>query len=265
MTMITASKVIFSFFLNGELKAKRTRALFIISAIPFILLLIAKIIEMSTPGTRISTARIFSNLVLYSYIQYLIPILSLLFGSRIVNEEMDRKTLVFLTTCPIPKPSVIMGKFVAYFLLSLLIVNLGLLLCFLSVNLNTLDQMVYVKEILGFAGAGFMALLTYMAFFTFLGTVMKKAIIPGLLFVFFWENIVQYFPGVTQKFTITHFVKSLLPVTPENKSFFKFLVAQLEPSSTIGALIVMMVITGLSLAAACYFFQKREYIMSDAI
>lgn len=260
-----ATKEIFGFFFKQELKAKRTKVLFIISSIPFILLLIAKLIEMSNPAARVVTDKMFSRMVLYTYIQYLIPILGLMFGSKIINEEMDRKTLVFLTTCPIPKTSVILGKYLAYALISILIINIGLFLCFMTINLNHLDQFLYVKEVTGFAFAGFMALVTYMALFTFLGAVMKKSIILGLLFIFLWEAGVQYFPGVTQKLTVSHFVKSLLPVTQDNQGFFKILAHRLEPTSPTGAIITMLVMIALGIGLACYIFKKKEYPITDAV
>ncbi len=37
---------------------------------------------------------------------------------RIVNDELDNKTLVYLTTCPVPRGGVLLGKFLAAFLLT---------------------------------------------------------------------------------------------------------------------------------------------------
>jgi ABC-type transport system involved in multi-copper enzyme maturation permease subunit len=227
---------------------------------------VTKIVELTYPDPEVTAAQIFTRAMLIVFIQFLIPILALFFGSSIINEEVDNKTLVFLTTSPIPKPAVILGKFVAYVLLGGIIVNVGLFLCFLTVNIDQLGNMVYAKQFLSFVGAGFLALISYMALFTLLGTIMKKAgVVLGLMFIFGWENLVQYFPGVTQKFTIIHWIKSMLPRVYEGGSFLKILMFRLEPSSTGESLAVLTIFVISALVAACYVFSNKEYILSDSV
>ena len=228
-------------------------------------MLIAKINEIRSPYGEATSAQVFTQAVLIIYIQLLIPILALLFGSGIVNEEVDNKTLVFLTTSPVPKPSIIIGKFAAYVLLSIIIVNVGLFLCFLIVNINRLGNMVHVKEFVSFVGVGIVGLVTYMALFTLLGTLLKKAgVVLGLLFIFGWETVVQYIPGVTQKFTVIHWIKSLLPHGARG-TVFKVLMFQLEPSSTLESLVVLIIFVTGALVAASLIFQNKEYILSETV
>jgi ABC-2 type transport system permease protein len=265
MDFSRAFKEIFGFFFKQELKAKRTKVFFLLSFLPILIVLIAKIIEISSPYGKGTSAQVFTQVVLTIYIQLLIPILALFFGSGIVNEEVENKTLVFLTTAPIPKPSIITGKFAAYVLLGIIIVNVGLILCFLIVNINRLGNMVHIKEFFSFISVGIVALVTYMALFMLLGTLLKKAgVVLGLLFIFGWENVVQYFPGVTQKFTIIHWIKSLLPHGARG-TVFKFLMLQLEPSSTLESLVVLIIFVIGALVAASLIFQNKEYILSETI
>jgi ABC-type transport system involved in multi-copper enzyme maturation permease subunit len=266
MSLPDAFKEIFVFFFKQELKSKRTRIFLLISFLPVLILVITKIVELTNPYAEVTAAQMFSRAMLIVYIQFLIPILALFFGSSIINEEVDNKTLVFLTTSPIPKPSIVLGKFVAYVLLGGIIVNIGLFLCFLTVNIDQLGQMVYVKEFFSFLGAGFLALVAYMTLFTLLGTIMKKAgVVFGLLFIFGWENLVQYFPGVTQKFTVIHWVKSMLPRVSEGSSFLQILMFRLEPSSTVESLIVLTIFVIGALTAASFVFKNKEYILSDSV
>ncbi|NIM16595.1 MAG: ABC transporter permease subunit [Candidatus Aminicenantes bacterium] len=265
MDFSRAFKEIFGFFFKQELKAKRTRVFFLLSFLPILLVLIAKINEIRATYGEATSAQVFTQAVLIIYIQLLIPILALLFGSGIVNEEVDNKTLVFLTTSPIPKPSIITGKFAAYVLLGIIIVNVGLFLCFLIVNINRLGKMVHVKEFFSFVGVGILGLVTYMALFTLLGTLLKKAgVVLGLLFIFGWENLVQYFPGITQKFTVIHWIKSLLP-RGFRGTVFKALMFRLEPSSTLESLVVLIIFVTAALVAASLIFKNREYILSETV
>jgi len=260
MGIITASKEIFSFFFKQGIKSKKAKIFFLLSLLPVLVLLIAKIIELTNPAARISAADIFSKAMLIIYVQLLVPILSLLFGSLVINEEIDNKTLIYLTTAPVPKPAIIMGKYIAYILLSAIIINTGLLLCFLVINIDQLGEVSYLTQFLTFVGVGGLALIAYSAFFTLLGTLLKKSVILGLLFIFGWESVVQYFPGVTQKFTFIHYIKSLLPYTAEN---VKFLVFRLEPSGTAESIVVLLILTLLSLLAASIIFKRKEYVLSD--
>ncbi len=266
MSLKDAYKEIFAFFFKEELKSKRTRIFFLISFLPVLILIITKIVEMNSPNPEVTAAQIFSRAMLIVYIQFLIPILSLFFGSSIINEEVDNKTLVFLTTSPIPKPSVVLGKFTAFVLLGAIIVNAGLVLCFLTVNIDHMGQMVNVKEFFRFLGAGILGLVAYMALFTLLGTIMKKAgVVLGLLFIFGWENLVQYFPGVTQKFTVIHWIKSLLPRVSEGNSFLQILMFRLEPSSPMESVIVLTIFVIGAITAAAIVFKNKEYILSDSV
>jgi ABC-type transport system involved in multi-copper enzyme maturation permease subunit len=190
----------------------------------------------------------------------------LFFGSGIINEETDNKTLVFLTTSPIPKPAVVLGKFAAYALLGVIIVDIGLILCFLTINIDRLGEMEYVKEFLSFVGAGILALVAYMALFTLLGALMKKAgVVLGLLFIFGWESLVQYIPGITQKFTVIHWVKSMLPQVSGGNSFLKILMFRLQPSSPAESSIVLAIFVIAALTAASIVFDNKEYILSDSV
>jgi len=263
MGLKAAIKEIFSFFFKQELKAKRTKIFFLLSFVPVLILLIAKLIEIINPDTAGTAENVFTKAMLMVYFQLLIPVLALLYGAMVINEEVDNKTLVFLTTSPVPKASVILGKYAAYVLLANIIMNAGLVLCFLIINIDHLGSMSNVDNFFKFLGVGILASITYMALFTLLGTLMKKSIMMGIFFIFGWENVVQYFPGLTQKFTVVHWVKSLLPSVSESGDFLRFLVSQLEPSSAGQSLTVLIILVIGSLVAASYIFQHKEYILSD--
>lgn len=260
MGLIASSKEIFTFFFKQGIKSKKAKIFFLLSFLPVLVLLVAKIIELTNPAARISAEEIFSKAMLIIYIQLLVPILALLFGSMVVNEEIDDKTLIYLTISPIPKAAVIVGKYLAYIVLAGIIINAGLLLSFVTINIDHLGEVSYFKQFFTFVGVGGLALVAYSAFFTLIGVLIKKSVILGLLFIFGWENVVQYFPGVTQKFTFIHYIKSLLPYSSEN---IKFLVFRLEPSGTGESILVLFLLTVISLIAATIIFNRKEYILSD--
>ncbi|MBN2345615.1 MAG: ABC transporter permease subunit [Candidatus Aminicenantes bacterium] len=252
--------VVFSTFFRTGLKAKRTRVFILLGLVPVLLMLAVRVMEGAGTLEAGAAAEFFARVTLALYFQLLVPVLALFFGSSIVNEELDNKTLVYLTTVPVRRRTVLLGKFLAAFLLAALLVAAGFLLCFLSASLRRLGQAAAWGELGLFLGAALLALLCYMALFSAAGAFMKKSILIGLFFIFGWESVVQYFPGVTQKFTIVHWVKSLLPIPPGEGGFLIF---QLQPSPPLQSILALLFAGALFLALSVFIFERKEYIFSD--
>jgi len=249
-----AIPVIFTSFFKSGLKAMRTRVFILLSLVPVLLMFIVRFVDAA------SAPDFFSKVMLSLYFQLLIPVLALFFGSTIINEELDNKTLVYLTTSPVPRQAILLGKYLAAFMILFLVVGSGFLLSFFAAAFNRLGQAAAWEELGVFLGTSLLALFCYSALFTLTGTFMKKSILLGLFFVFGWESVVQYFPGVTQKFTIIHWIKSLLPVQSSQGGFLIF---QLQPSPALESIVVLLAAGALFLFLAVFIFKRREYILSD--
>jgi len=122
------------------------------------------------------------------------------------------------------------------------------------------------RRSLGCLAALALGTICYTAFFTLLGTFLKKSVLFGLFFCFGWENVVQYFPGSTQRFSVVHYLKSLLPYTPGSTPTGRgvaLLLFRLEPTSPVVAVLVLAAITGVLLALACVVFRTKEYLPEE--
>lgn len=252
---------IFSFFLFLGKRAKRTKIFFIISFLPVVMAIVIKVVQGINPNNYLQDLYVFSNIIMFFYLQFLILILALFFGSSVCLEEIEGKTLTYLTTRPVPKSAIIVGKYSAYTLLIILMVNIGVIFSFFILNVNRLLDFSLYKILLRDAGVLTLGLICYTSFFTLIGTFLKKPILFGLIFSFGWENVIQYFPGSTQRFTIVHYLKSLLPQSGGGK--FSFLLVRLEPSPPGTAVAVLFLITGIFIGLACLVFSKKEYILED--
>ena len=262
MTMKTSNptRILFQSFFQAGLRAKRTRVFILLALVPVLLMLAARVMESVGSATPGDAAGFFGNIMLSLYFQLLIPVLALFFGTSIVNDELDNKTLVYLTTVPVRRRTVLLGKYLAAWLLAALLIVAGFLLCFLVASFTLLGDVAAWQELGLFLGTALLALFCYSALFTALGAFMKKSILIGLFFVFGWESVVQYFPGVTQKFTIIHWVKSLLPVIPNQNSILTF---QLQPSPPLESVTMLLGAGLLFLYVAVFIFARKEYILSD--
>jgi len=251
----------FSFFLFLGRGANKTKVFLLISFLPVVMAVIIKSVQYFNKNSWMQDISIFSNIIIFFYLQFLILILALFFGTSVCSEEIEGKTLTYLTTRPIPKSAIILGKYSAYTLLIILMVNVGVIFSFVILNLNQLLDFSLYKILFRDMGVLTLGLVCYTAFFTFIGTFLKKSILFGLIFSFGWENIIQYFPGSTQRFTIVHYLKSLLPQPARGR--FSFLLFRLEPSSPGTAIAMLLLITGIFLGLACLVFSQKEYILED--
>jgi len=252
---------VFSVFFSMGRKSRKTKFFFFISFLPAIIALVIKFIQIFSERTAIYGIYIFSNIVMVLYLQFLILVLALFFGTSVCSDEVEGKTLTYLTTRPISKSSIILGKYLAYTLLIILMVVIGLFFSFLILNLNHILDFRLYKVLFRYMSVLVLGLICYTSFFTFLGTFLKKSVLFGLVFGFGWESVIQYFPGSTQRFAIAHYLKSLLP--PPSGHRFSFLLFRLEPSSVGTSIFMLFLITAVFLALACLLFFLKEYIFED--
>jgi len=255
---------IFAFFFFAGHKAKKTKVFFVIGCLPVLLALIIKLNQAFFGGRTIDGMGVFSNIIMAFYLQFLILILALFYGSSVCLEEIEGKTLTYLTTRPVSKSAIVVGKYAAYVVFVVAMVAAGVVFSFLILNFeDLLDFSIWtvLGKDLGVLALG---LICYTAFFTFLGTFFKRSILFGLVFAFGWENVVQYFPGATQRFTIVHYLKSLLPGgTVTTGGRFSFLLFRLEPSSPLAAIATLLIVTAVFLGLACLLFSQKEYLFEE--
>lgn len=258
---IASVKNVFSFYFLLVRKTRRTKVFYFISLIPPLIAVFTKFAQLFFDSNRLEGIYIFSNIILAFYLQFLVLILALFYGTSICSEELEGKTLTYLTTRPVPKSSLILGKYAAYTLMTVLMMAVGVVLSFLILNMEGLADFGKWNILFRDLGVLTLGLICYTAFFTMIGTFLKKSILFGLIFSFGWENVIQYFPGSTQRFVIAHYIKSLLPVPTTGR--FSFLLFQLQPTPPVTAVVVLLFLTAVFLGLACLIFTKKEYILED--
>jgi ABC-type transport system involved in multi-copper enzyme maturation permease subunit len=255
-------KTVFSFFFRTGLRAKRTKLFFFFSFIPVIIFIIIRIVGLVNPQSNIPVTQLFSRITAGFYFQLFIQILVLFFGTSVLNDEIENKTLVYLTTSPVSKASIVTGKFIGNFFITSIIFASGLLITYLISMGTNLFRLIYLKQLGTFLGVAILAILTYNALFTLLGALLKRSILVGFFIIFGWERIVQFIPGTTQKLTISHYVNSMLPFQFRGGRR-NFLTGLLQPSSTLESIITLIFLTLILLSLAIFVFYKKEFTLSD--
>ena len=104
-----------------------------------------------------------------------------------------------------------------------------------------------------------LALVAYGAFFALLGVLLRRPVIPGLLFLFGWELLANL-PGYLPRLTLTAWLRSLIHHRPPEEGLFG-LFGQVQPAGL--SLAVLVVASSLFLTAAAWLFSEREYVLDQ--
>jgi ABC-2 type transport system permease protein len=264
MNMSSAIRSIFDFFWFAARRSRRRRAMILISALPVLAALIFRLQGILSGDASVTGTRAFSDLIMTFYLQFIVLMLALFYGTSIVSEEVENKTLTYLTTRPVPKTAIVMGKYGAYAARSMVMVAAGVVASFFILNYDRLGDGDAWGLLFKSLFVLLLALAAYTAFFTLLGAFLKKSVLFGLFFCFGWENVVQYFPGATQRLTLVHYLKSILRTESSSGNFLNsFLFFRLEPSPVGTAVLTLVLFTAAALILAAVVFSRREYLFEE--
>lgn len=205
---------------------------------------------------------VFSALMSTAIIHFLVVFVTLFYGTALVSEEVEGKTLTYLFVRPIPKPTIMLGKFLALVWICSLLVLPTIIASYAILYFRT-DMVAFLEDIgtLGKdLGIVFLALVAYGSLFAMLGAWLKHSIITGLVYAFGWEGIISYLPGFTRKLTITHYVQSIFPHENAGTAIAMMIG---ERSGEIESLVTLVLLSAMFLSAASLFLREKEYVLDQ--
>jgi ABC-type transport system involved in multi-copper enzyme maturation permease subunit len=104
-----------------------------------------------------------------------------------------------------------------------------------------------------------MGVLAYGAFFTLVGVLLRRPVIPGLLFLYVWE-LLAHLPGYLPRLTISAYLRSLVSHRPPAEGLAEVFGQALPVGLSILSLAAMAIVF---LAAAVWIFSRREYVLEQ--
>jgi ABC-2 type transport system permease protein len=207
-------RVIFSLSFKQLFWSKKSILMFFITAFPPALAIITIMVKKLGLGSvGLTNLGLFSVMMFFVFLQFLVLIVPLFYGTSLISDEVEQKTLTYLFTSPIPKSIILLGKFFALIAISTLIIVLSALITYFILigQMGAYKLIEHLPTLYKDTGVLLLGILCYGAFFTFLGARTKHPIIIGLLFSFGWESIVSYIPGQVKRLTIMHYLQSIFP------------------------------------------------------
>ncbi|MCK7482398.1 MAG: ABC transporter permease [Candidatus Moduliflexus flocculans] len=103
--------LIFGFFFPLGWKTGKTRGLALLGLFPVLLAVVARIFLRGRTGDM---SAVFTEILMVFFLQLYIVILSLFYGTSVVAEEVENRTLSYLVTRPVPETAIVLGKYAAY-------------------------------------------------------------------------------------------------------------------------------------------------------
>ena len=168
-------------------------------------------------GPSASTARpvggatIFGMMIWLLYIRFIVPVLGVFYGTSLIADEVDDKTITYLFTRPIPRSAVLLGKYLAYLACTVLLVLPSVMLVFfLIVPIGGGSIAAAFPSLVTDLGMLAVGLAAYGAVFALVGTRLKRPLVVGLVFAFGWEPAVLLFPGYLKRLTVAYYLQALV-------------------------------------------------------
>ena len=128
MSFFEASRRVFDLSLGEMLWSRRTIFMALVVGGPVLLALIIKAIELfgvsalRVNGQRVAGFGIFGAIMWMLFLRFIIPVLGVFYGTALMADEVDDKTITYLFTRPIQRGAVLVGKFLAYLACTFLVV-----------------------------------------------------------------------------------------------------------------------------------------------
>jgi ABC-type transport system involved in multi-copper enzyme maturation permease subunit len=216
---------------------------------------------------------IFVEIVDYVYLRTMAPLMALFFGCMLIGEDVEGETIPYFLTRPLPRSAWILGKYFAFMVVAAGLLLPSILLTFFACT--TLAEFsvtaTNVKLLLHYEGVMVMALLGYGAVCLFLGALVRRPIIVGVVALFAWQRLAVAIPGVIDFITIEKYVVAMLPklaTEGENVVLQTALMEFKRKVFFVGAVkagATLLVISFALLALTTFVVRWREYSSARAL
>jgi ABC-2 type transport system permease protein len=271
MSYFGASRRVFDLSLGEMLWSRRTIFMALVVAGPVLLALIVKGVELfgmsalRVNGQRVAGFGIFGVMIWMLFLRFIVPVLGVFYGTALIADEVEDKTITYLFTRPIPRGAVMAGKYLAYLVCTIMVVLPSVMIVyFLIVPYGGGSIAASFPDLVKDLALLALGLIAYGALFAWVGARFKRPLLTGLIFVFGWEQAAMVFPGYLKRFTIAYYLQALVPHTMPSDNLLGMLQAIVrETPSLLSCLVSLAVITALFLWLAIRLVGKREYVLEQ--
>jgi len=268
---LSAALRIFELSLGEMLWSRRTIFMGLVVGLPVLLTVVIRLFDLVGPsGVRVNNTAIdgpavFGLIIWAFFLKFSIPVLGVFYGTALIADEVEDKTITYLFTRPIPRSAVLLGKFLAYLVCTVLLVLPSIVLVFFLIVPIGGGRIgaafpALVKD-LGMVAVG---LAAYGSLFAFVGTRLKRPLVAGLVFAFGWEPAVMLFPGYLKRLTVGYYMQALVThEMPQDSAISLLMQVFREMPGIWTSLAALGVIVAATLWLAGRTVEQREYVLEQ--
>jgi len=271
-TYVASVLRIFDLSLGEMLWSRRSVFLALLVGGPVMLALVSRLVWMMVPsesfrinGETVSGAGTFGLMIWLLYVRFIVPILGVFYGTALIADEVDDRTITYLFTRPIPRGAVLAGKYLAYLACTvLLILPSVVVVFFLMVPMGGSGVASAFPSLLADLGMLAAGLAAYGAVFAWVGARIRRPLVAGLVFVLGWEPAVLLFPGYLKRLTVAYYLQALVPhAMPQDSAISVLMQVFSEVPGMLLSLSALLVLTLGALWAAARTVESREYVLEQ--
>jgi ABC-2 type transport system permease protein len=260
---------VFDLSLGQMIWSKRTIFMAVVLGAPVVIALVIRIVDASgvaplrVNGARVGGATMFGIIFWWLYLRFVVPVLGVFYGTSLIADEVEDKTITYLFTRPVPRSAVLIGKYVSYFVCTTLVVLPSLMIVFfLVVPLGEVGPLfLTLITDLGLLALG---LAVYGALFALVGSILKRPLVAGLVFAFGWEQVAMLMPGYLRRFTVAYYLQGLVPHAIPSEGITSLLASVFNDTpSAATCLFWLFFALVLSLLLAARAVGRREYVLGQ--
>lgn len=257
----------------GEmLWSRRSAFMLLLLGLPVVIAVVSRVMSVFAPklalnvnGETVSGAEMFGLMMWVLYLRFIVPILGVFYGTALIADEVEDRTVTYLFTRPIPRGAVLVGKYLAYLASTILLIFPTVIVVFLvmvPVGGGSLAAM--FPALLADLGMLAMGLATYGAVFGWVGARIKRPLVAGLVFVLGWEPAILLFPGYLKRLTVAYYLQGLVPhAMPPDSGIGALLQAFTELPAVAPSLLALVALTAAALWLAARTVESREYVLEQ--
>ena len=262
---------VFDLSITQMLWSRRTVFMLLATGAPVAIAVLLRVFhEMGMSSFRVNGVPvpgpvIFGGMIWLLYLRFVVPVLGAFYGTSLISDEVEDRTITYLFTRPVPRGAIIIGKYLAYLVCTGLVVLPSVTAVYLLITPvaggsigATFPQLITDLGLLA------LGLAVYGAVFALIGALVPRPLVAGLLLVFGWEQIALLIPGYLRRFTVAHYLQALVPHSmPQDDTVSAIQSLFSEPPSALSSLTALAVILTVSLWLAARTVEKREYILDQ--
>lgn len=176
---------------SRQLKSRKTLILFLIQFLPALVATLA--FFWGDPDGL----GIFEGTVERVYLPMMLPLAALFFGGPTIVDEVEAKTITYLTLRPMSRTTLLLGKLASSITLALGVTVIPIVIFFVICAVGGTAPIGDGLPILGSAvGTVAVGAVTYTSIFALLGVIFSSTLLPGIVYYVVFEMILGTIPVI---------------------------------------------------------------------